>query len=95
MILSLVELGCTLGLPLAYVSIMAAKGVAGFPAFLYILWYNLFYIMPLLIILFLVYFFVLETDKAEHYRQKMRGWMKLLGGLLMLALGFLILLNIL
>ena len=94
-ILSFVELGCTLGLPLAYVSIMAEKGITGIQGLLYIILYNLFYIMPLLIILFLVYFFVLETDKAEHYRQRLRRWTKLFGGLLMLLLGIMILFNIL
>ena len=92
-ILSFVEIGCTLGLPLAYASIMAENGIVGFSSFLYVLWYNVFYIMPLLIIIFLVYFFMLETDKAEHYRQKMRKWMKLIGGLIMLALAWMLLFN--
>jgi len=85
-ILSFVELGCTLGLPLAYVGILSERAISGFSGFFYILWYNLFYIMPLIMIIFLIYFFVLETDKAEHYRQKLRKYMKLTGGLLMIVL---------
>jgi len=92
-ILSFVELLCTLGLPLAYVTIIAERGLSGFSSFFYILWYNIFYIVPLLIIIFLVYFFVLEAEKAEEYRQKLRKYMKLLGGLLMLVLAVLMLLG--
>lgn len=90
-ILSFVELLCTLGLPLAYVTIIAERGLSGLTSFFYIVWYNLFYVMPLLIIIFLVYFFILETEKAEQYRQKMRKYMKLIGGLLMLVLAVLML----
>lgn len=93
LILSFVELLCTLGLPLAYVSIMTDKGLSGFSSFLYIIWYNLFYILPLLIVIFLIYFFVLEADRAEHYRQKLRKWMKLVGGLMMLILAVLMILG--
>lgn len=93
LILSFVELLCTLGLPLAYVSIMAGKGIIGFTSFVYIFWYNLFYILPLLVIIFLVYFFVLEADKAEHYRVRLRKWMKLAGGLMMLILALLMILG--
>jgi hypothetical protein len=39
----------------------------------------------------LVYFFVLEADKAEEYRQKLRSWMKGIGGLLMIGLALLML----
>jgi cytochrome c biogenesis protein CcdA/glutaredoxin len=92
-ILSFVELLCTLGLPLAYITILSERAVSGFSSFFYILWYNLFYIAPLLIIIFLIYFFVLEADKAEEYRQKLRKYMKLIGGLLMLILAVLLLLG--
>jgi hypothetical protein len=93
LILSFVELLCTLGLPLAYVSIMADKGLSSLSVFFYILWYNIFYILPLLVIIFLVYFFILEADKAEHYRVKLRKWMKGIGGLLMLVLAVLMILG--
>lgn len=93
-ILSFVELGCTLGLPLAYASIIAENGISGFSSFLYVVWYNIFYILPLLMIIVLVYFFVLETDKAEEYRVKLRKYMKLIGGLLMLVLALLLLFNL-
>lgn len=93
LILSFVELLCTLGLPLAYVSIMANKGLSSLSSFFYILWYNIFYILPLLMIIFLVYFFVLEADRAEHYRLKLRKWMKGIGGLMMLILALLMILG--
>jgi glutaredoxin len=90
-ILSFVELLCTLGLPLAYVTILSERSLSAFSSFMYIVWYNVFYIAPLLIIIGLVYFFVLEADKAEEYRQKLRSWMKGIGGLLMIGLALLML----
>lgn len=92
-ILSFVELGCTLGLPLAYVGILSENSITGFSSFMYIFLYNIFYVVPLLIIIFLIYFFVLEAERAEHYRQKLRKWMKLAGGLLMLILAILMLMG--
>ena len=93
LILSFVELLCTIGLPLAYVNIMLDKGITGTASFFYIFWYNLFYILPLIAIVLLIYFFVLETEKAEHYRLKLRKYMKVIGGLLMLGLAVLMLLG--
>ena len=93
LILSFVELLCTIGLPLAYVNIMLDKGISGTTSFFYIVWYNLFYILPLIVIVFLIYFFVLEAEKAEHYRRKLRKYMKGIGGLLMLVLAVLMLLG--
>ncbi|MFH1710792.1 MAG: hypothetical protein ABH840_00605 [Nanoarchaeota archaeon] len=93
LILSFVELLCTIGLPLAYVSIMVDKGITGAASFFYIFWYNFFYVLPLVVIVFLTYFFVLETEKAEHYRLKLRRYMKVIGGLLMLGLAVLMLLG--
>jgi cytochrome c biogenesis protein CcdA len=93
LILSFVELLCTLGLPLAYVGILAEREIIGISSFFYILLYNLFYIIPMLTVIFLVYFLVLETEKAEHYRQKLRDYMKLIGGLLMILLAVAMLLG--
>ncbi|MFH1471152.1 MAG: hypothetical protein ABIF01_05370 [Candidatus Micrarchaeota archaeon] len=87
---SLVELPCTAGWPIIFTKILSEKTFEkGFEYYSYLLLYNLVYVLPLSgIILAFTYFF---TGK-----QISRGQMeaiKLLGGLIMLALGIILLVN--
>jgi cytochrome c biogenesis protein CcdA/thiol-disulfide isomerase/thioredoxin len=53
---------------------------------LYLLLYNLLYIVPLVIILLIVYRGT-SPDEAESWRKSTRRYMKLIGGLVMLGIG--------
>ncbi|MDA3815163.1 MAG: hypothetical protein PF549_02240 [Patescibacteria group bacterium] len=80
---SIVELPCTSGLPLAYISVLAEKDVS---YFWYIALYNLFFILPLIVIIALVVFFEKKTEELENWRKSSRKYMRLVGGLLLLLL---------
>ncbi len=83
-LVSLFELPCTGGVYLAILSLIAKNAYA--MAVPYLLLYNLIFVLPLLIILFAVYFGV-SAEKAEKLRVEKRKWLRLFMGIVMIALG--------
>ena len=82
---ALVELPCTGAVYLAVLSLMALSGLTiGNLTFLLI--YNLLFVLPLIVILFLVAN-GMSTNKFNEWRKKHRGLMRLLIGLLLIGLG--------
>jgi cytochrome c biogenesis protein CcdA len=87
---SLVEIPCTAGFPLIYASVLAGKGLAsGLWHILYLLLYNLIYILPLSVVILVVAF----TFKEEHISKHQMQIIKYIGGFVMLLLGILLLVN--
>jgi len=83
---SMIEIPCTVGLPLIYTTILAQK-VAGFSHVMYILLYCLIYIIPLLAISgWFIYSF-----KEKTISKKQMQWIKLITGLIMITLGVILL----
>lgn len=84
-LVSMFELPCTGGVYLAILA-MLANTVTKAAALGYLLVYNLMFVLPLVVILLLV----VKGMKAEHiesWRSAKRNWMRLVLGLLLLALG--------
>src|SRR3989344_1431470 len=83
-----VELPCTGGPYLAITTLLAKVGFS-----LKVFWllglYNFIFVLPLIIILLLVYFGV-KTKKIQDWKNINRKWMRLFTGILMLALGILL-----
>jgi cytochrome c biogenesis protein CcdA/glutaredoxin len=84
---SIVELPCTIGVPLYYITLLVGQGITGITAFLYLLLYNIFYIVPLIVLIGLVYFMEMEVERAERWRERSKKWMRLIAGLIMFILG--------
>lgn len=84
---NLVELACSLGLPVLFSSILAVNNVTGFTAFLYTLVYILFFLLDDLIV-FLIAMFTLKVIGISNKYSK---YSKLIGGILMLIIGLLLL----
>lgn len=84
---SIVELPCTAGFPVIYTTVMADRAVSTASSIAYILWYNIFYVIPLLVLVGLVYWAQLKVEDMEAWRKKAARWMRLVGGLVMLGLG--------
>jgi len=86
---NIIELACTLMLPLVYTSVL----VQNFSGFIiqvsYIAFYCLIYIIPLLVI-FISFVYSLKVQKLTEKQGRI---MKLIGGLLILGLGLIILLR--
>lgn len=80
---SLIELPCTAGIPLVYTTLLAQKTVFHLP---YLLWYNLFFVVPLFIIITGVTFTWVQVDKIEKWRMNFRKYMRLIAGLILLFL---------
>jgi len=79
------ELPCTGGIYLGVLCLMS-QSCSRLTGVLYLLLYNFVFILPLLIILVLMYS-GLSSEKLEAWRVKNRRWMKLISGLFLLALG--------
>lgn len=80
---SLVELPCTAGIPLVYTTLLAQKSTSFLP---YLIWYNLFFILPLIIIILSVAFAWARIDKVEKWRLNFKKYMRLIAGSILLVL---------
>lgn len=87
------ELPCTGGVYLAILGLLADNSDKVF-GILYLLLYNLIFVLPLIIIMALVLAGYSKTDELEEWRLKKRKFMKLSLGLGMIVLGVLMLLGV-
>ncbi|HZX19498.1 MAG TPA: GAP family protein [archaeon] len=85
---SAVELPCTGGPYLAIITLLAQN--FDLTAFLLLLLYNLIFVAPLIIILLMVYFGMTKVQDIKQWKQDQRGMMRLLAGLLLITLGWLL-----
>lgn len=86
---SAVELPCTGAPYLAIITLLSQY--FDFTAFLLLVAYNLVFVLPLVVILILVAF-GLELHKVKAWKQESRGYVRLFIGLLLVALGWLLML---
>ena len=87
-LVSLVELPCTGGIYFAILSMLALGSTQ--TAILDLLLYNLIFVLPLVVILIL-FNFGYTAEKMEEWRLGRRKYMKLLMGIVMIALGIIML----
>jgi len=79
------ELPCTGGIYLGVLCLLAEK-CTRIQGILYLLLYNLIFILPLFVILAIVYFGG-SSKKLESWRLKYRRWMRLLAGAFLIIFG--------
>ncbi len=84
---NLIELACTAGLPAIFTKILADRNETAAARYLYMVLYNLVYIVPLLIIV-LIFVFTMGHFKIQEKHAKV---LKCISGFLMLVLGTLML----
>ncbi len=89
LLVSAFELPCTGGVYIAILSLLAVK-TSYTTGILYLLLYNLIFVLPLIVILLVVYYGY-SSKKIEEMRKQSRSWLRLIIGLLMLVFGILIL----
>ncbi|MCA9478551.1 MAG: GAP family protein [Nanoarchaeota archaeon] len=85
-----VELPCTGGPYLAITTLLAKMGLS-WNVFWLLFIYNLVFVLPLIIIVLLTYF-GLNVKKVQDWKQKKKKWMRLVTGLVLLALGIVLIL---
>ncbi len=79
----IVELPCTSGLPLAYVATLTSRELN---PFWYLILYNLFFVLPLLTIIFFVSSARINVDQIEQKRVQFKKYMRLVAGILLIFL---------
>jgi cytochrome c biogenesis protein CcdA len=88
-LVSAVELPCTGGPYLAITTILAENIDAR--AILYLAIYNFIFVLPLIVIIVMAYFGTTALD-IKNWKEKYKRWMRLFTGLLMVALGVVLIL---
>jgi len=77
------ELLCTVGLPMVYVRVLTLKELSPFAYYMYLVFYNVVYVIPLLAVV-VVFTATLGARKLTEWQGRM---LKLLSGLMMVTLG--------
>jgi thiol-disulfide isomerase/thioredoxin len=91
LLVALVEIPCAGAFPFFYTTLLASKGIQGIENILYILWYNIFFVFPLVILTLIFYFGFAKIEEAEKKRLELRKYMRLTAGIIMILLGLSIL----
>lgn len=84
---SIVELPCTSGIPLAYVSILSTNNLSSIG---YLLIYNFFFVLPLIVLVLGVIFIWKKVEKVEEWKEKSKKYMRLVTGVLLIFLALVI-----
>lgn len=85
-LVAFVEIPCAGAFPFSYSAILIGK-VSGILRILYLLWYNMFFVLPLVILVLVFYMGALRVEKAEEFRIKSKRYLRLVVGLIMIILG--------
>jgi len=88
-VVCLFELPCTGGPYIFILGLLAQKTTAA-GAIPLLLLYNLFFVLPLVIITLLVYFGYTSVEKADQWKEKNIRYLHLIAGIVMLILGVLV-----
>jgi thiol-disulfide isomerase/thioredoxin len=83
------ELLCTIGFPMVFTRVLTLHSLPGFKYYLYLIFYNMIYIIPLAVIV-LFFSITLGSRKLTEWQGQV---LKLISGLMMLSLGFVLLIN--
>mgnify|MGYP003781839393 CR=1 FL=1 len=83
---NLIELGCTIGLPAIYTRVLSISDISTFQKYLYMALYNVYYVVPLAIIVLIFVF----TMGKYRFEEKYAKILKVVSGILMLTLGLIL-----
>ena len=83
------ELACSLGLPVVYTEFLVLHKLTLFESYLYIFFYNIIYVIPLIIIV-LIFVITLGKMKLSEYQGRV---LKLFSGVMMFSFGEVLVLN--
>ena len=84
---SFVELPCTIGIPMAYITAIKDSNLSVIP---HLLFYNFFFIVPLSLIIFSVFKAsnaIEKVNKSEEKRDKYKKYMRLIAGVILVLMG--------
>ena len=91
LLVSLVEIPCAGAFPILYTSFLSSSLNAGniswTEVIFYLIWYNIFFVTPLLILTLIFYFGFLKVEEAEKKRIELRKYMRLTAGIILIGFG--------
>ncbi|HSW59801.1 MAG TPA: hypothetical protein VLJ60_03325 [bacterium] len=83
---NLIELGCTIGLPAIYTRVLSISDISTLQKYLYMALYNVYYVVPLALIVLLFVF----TMGKYRFEERYAKILKVVSGILMLTLGIIL-----
>jgi len=87
---SLIELPCTAGFPIVYTGVLSGRYLEkGWDYYMYLVYYNLVYVIPLVVVIG-IFGFVLKAKKITERQVQI---IKFVGGAIMILLGVVLLVN--
>lgn len=93
-VVNLAEITCSPIFPLAYVTMLEENVATTLETVGYLIWYNIFYVLSLIVLLGIIYSARTKVEKLEKWRLKTRKYMRLVAGLILLFLGVMFLLGL-
>ena len=93
LLVALVEIPCAGAFPVFYTTLLASRGIQGIENVLYILWYNIFFVSPLVLLTLIFYLGFAKVEEAEKKRLELRKYMRLIAGIIMILLALSILIG--
>jgi len=87
LLVSLVEIPCAGIFPFIYITVLGERVVSPAASLVYLLWYNIFFVVPLIAITLIFYTGLAKAEEAEKKRLKSRKYMRLIAGIIMITLG--------
>ena len=84
--ISLFLLPCTSGPYIVILGLLAQATTRNY-AMLLLIFYNLIFVLPMLVVTFLIYFGITTTEQAEQWRTKKLKVLHLISGVIMILLG--------
>ncbi len=86
-LVSLAEIPCAGVFPFVYITILTERISSPALNIFYLLWYNVFFVAPLLVLTFIFGSGMIKVEDAEKARLEKRRWMRLISGTIMILLG--------
>ena len=83
---SFVEIPCAGVFPFIYITILGERVASAAASLIYLIWYCFFFVFPLIILTLIFYFGWMKVEEAEKKRLKIRKYMRLVAGLIMISL---------
>jgi len=87
LLVSLVEIPCAGIFPFIYITVVGERVVNAAASLIYLLWYNIFFVVPLIFLTLIFYSGLVRAEEAEKKRLKSKKYMRLIAGIIMITLG--------
>ncbi len=88
-LVALGDIPCASGFTLFYTSYLVSNGIKGAMAISFLILYNFFMVLPLVVITLVLYFGIGKVEAIRHGGERIKQYLHLVTGILFIAIAFL------